>query len=113
MKKISPAIPMIKGVAVHVEQELGSLLRGQKHSSPCKAQDIKLLMRAYKESQLHQYKKGRKICETEKANDYVMQGFVELQINDTIAKWVESCSYTRSTSKKRRNINGSSTAEVN
>ena len=47
LKKLHPAIHIIRAVTEHVEREFGTKARGQSHNVPPKEKDVQLLQNSY------------------------------------------------------------------
>jgi hypothetical protein len=97
LKKLHPAIHVIRAVASHLEQEFLTLTRGKKHTTPKKELDIKTLQESYRKACIHNYKPGRKIAgKRDRAKDITTLGALALMSGATITRWVDSRSFTRS-----------------
>lgn len=92
---MSPAIPTLRELQHHIEQEIGSVSRGARHSVPEKDLDVARLADQYTKSKLHTYKEGRQIKGREKnqAIDYIMKGSLDLEAHGTINSWWQNHSY--------------------
>jgi hypothetical protein len=56
LKKIHPAVQIIRAVSMHMEEEFKTWTRGKKHTSPQKAMDIQRLQKSIAE--VHMYEPG-------------------------------------------------------
>ncbi|KAF6752011.1 hypothetical protein DFP72DRAFT_1070712 [Ephemerocybe angulata] len=98
LKKLHPAIHIIRRVTTYIENEFKTIVRGAKHTVPKAELDIKKLQSVYHETGFHSYAKGRKITvETDRAEDYVTEGVMKLNQGKVLEKWREGRSYERST----------------
>jgi hypothetical protein len=101
LKKLHPAIHVIRAVASHLEQEFLTLTRGKKHTTPKKELDIKTLQESYHKACIHNYKPGRKIAgKQDHAKDITTLGASALMSGATITRWVDSHSFPRSTTQE-------------
>jgi hypothetical protein len=58
LKKLHPAIHVIRAVTLHIEEEFGTHTRGKKHTVPKKELDIQKLQESYRSSGYHKYRRG-------------------------------------------------------
>lgn len=97
LKKLHPAINVIRAVADHIEKEFGTYTRGKKHSVPKKAQDVQKLHDSYKASTYHTFTRSRKIKKKgDKAEDYTLKGMLKLHKGKVLKKWVKLRGFERS-----------------
>ncbi|KAF6746516.1 hypothetical protein DFP72DRAFT_823129 [Ephemerocybe angulata] len=97
LKRLHPAIHVIRKVTEYIEKEFGTLVRGSKHTIPKAELDIEKLRGAYHETGLHSYKAGRRIkVEAERAEDYMTEGAIKLNQGKGSAKWNEGRNFERS-----------------
>ncbi|KAJ7591737.1 hypothetical protein C8J56DRAFT_1046070 [Mycena floridula] len=61
LRKLHPAIPVIKALSVFIEKVFGSLSRGKKHTTPQKDIDVKKLRENFQASTFHKFTPGRLI----------------------------------------------------
>ncbi|KAK7007604.1 hypothetical protein R3P38DRAFT_2644943 [Favolaschia claudopus] len=104
LKKLHPAIHVIRAVNKHMESEFKTQIRGKKHTVPKKEQDIRELQQWYRASDVHKYKPGRKIPTALKKNpdlpkDVLSWGGIALQTGKTSQRWIEARSVDRATSE--------------
>ncbi|KAJ7700589.1 hypothetical protein B0H14DRAFT_3904294 [Mycena olivaceomarginata] len=59
LKKLHPAIHVIRAVNSHMEFEFNTRIRGRKHTVPKKEEDIRELQKWYRASMVHVFKPGR------------------------------------------------------
>lgn len=85
--KISAAIPSLRRLKDHFENEWNTYLRYQKHAHPDYEADIERLGRAYTVAKLHHKVKGRKLGENRKDADYVQDGAKAISTGKPIMKW--------------------------
>ncbi|KAJ7574764.1 hypothetical protein C8J56DRAFT_1007882 [Mycena floridula] len=80
LRKLHPAIPVIKRLAVYMEQQFGTLTRGKRHTIPKKEGDVRKLRSTFVNSSYHTYTPGRKLDRESKAPDNILKG-------SSLAKW--------------------------
>ncbi|KAJ6499887.1 hypothetical protein DFH09DRAFT_945039 [Mycena vulgaris] len=99
MGKISPAIPALRKVQRHMEQQFKTNTRGARHGVPDKEKDIAILTGHYSnpKNALHTFESGRKLGKTERAHDFVTEGANNLERLKTIDAWFERRSHARAT----------------
>lgn len=98
LKKVSPAIPTLRKVQRHMEDQFKTCVRGAYHGIPDKEKDVATLAAQYTKSQLHTYKCGRKIkVASDRAMDVITTGAVSLEKSDTVSDWFTRRSHPRST----------------
>jgi hypothetical protein len=98
LKKLHPAIHVIRAVSIHVENEFGTVARGQRHTTPKKELDISKLQQSYRASGYHTFEEGRTIrSKSNHTMDYINKGCEKLLKGKVLAKWVQSRSYKRGT----------------
>ncbi|TEB29725.1 hypothetical protein FA13DRAFT_1580641, partial [Coprinellus micaceus] len=59
LRKLHPAIPIIRVVINFIEHQFGTIVRGKKHSVPSKEKDIAKLRASFSSSKLHKQQPGR------------------------------------------------------
>ncbi|KAK6980827.1 hypothetical protein R3P38DRAFT_3334136 [Favolaschia claudopus] len=91
LKKLHPAIHVIRAVNKHMESEFKTRIRGSKHTVPKKEQDILELQQWYRASDVHKLKPGRKIPTALKNNPD--------KPKDTSQRWAEARSVDRATTE--------------
>ena len=99
LKKLHPAIPVIRALTLHIEEEFGTLTRGKRHTVPKKEHDIQKLQKSYRLSDYHNlYHRGREInSKQDQATDYTTKGSLKLQRGKLIQKWVGLQTFERAT----------------
>ena len=101
MQKVSPAIPTLRKVQRHMEQQFQTVARGARHGVPDKEADVATLAAQYAKSELHTYKPGRKIKGgSDKATDVITAGANNLERLQTINDWFARRSHERSTTEE-------------
>ncbi|KAK7035586.1 hypothetical protein R3P38DRAFT_2771214 [Favolaschia claudopus] len=99
LKKLHPAIHVIRAVNSHMESEFKTRIRGRKHTVPKKEQDVRELQQWYRASDVHRFKPGRKISNTGKSKDKPVdvpgKGGIAMQTGKTLQRWVEIRSVER------------------
>lgn len=100
LKKLHPAIHVIRAVTLHIEEEFGTLTRGKKHTVPKKELDIQKLQQSYQSSGYHKYCRGRQInSKKDRAVDYTTKGHLKLQRGKILRKWAEQRTFERATTE--------------
>ena len=94
IRKLHPAIPVIRALSVHMEQVFGTLTRGKKHTTPKKDVDVARLVAEFTSGQLHQHRRGRVVDEKEQIKDYYHEGMKSSV--KTIEGWHKDRQYYRS-----------------
>ncbi|KAJ6448999.1 hypothetical protein C8R45DRAFT_849982 [Mycena sanguinolenta] len=100
LKKLHPAIHVIRTVSAHMETEFQTRVRGWKHTVPKKEADVQGLQKWYRASNTHQFKAGRKLqanSDLDRPTDVVTAGFVGLQMSETLSNWVQQRTIERAT----------------
>jgi hypothetical protein len=103
LKKLHPAIHLIRAVANHIEQEFGTYTRGKRHTIPSKDRDIKVkvLQESYHRAEYNKLSSGQKIGDKkDRAEDFMKNGFIKLHKGDLLAQWVDQWSFEHSTEQK-------------
>jgi hypothetical protein len=96
LKKLHPAIPVIRTLTLHMEEQFATLTRGKKHTAPKKDLDVEKLQKAYKSSGYHRYDRGRTIkLKKDMAPDYATKGCLKVQNGKMLQKWAELRSFER------------------
>lgn len=79
LNKVLPAIPTLRAVQRHMEEQFGSLSRGAHHGQPDKEADVMKLTTAYVASNLHGFEAGRRIKNSkDKSPDVMTNGAADL-----------------------------------
>jgi hypothetical protein len=80
-----------------VEEEFGTVVRGMKHTTPKKDEDVRKLEKAYQE--VHNDRPGRPQMKSKDdcAKDLVTKGFLDLRKGSVLARWVDGRTYPRAT----------------
>ncbi|KAJ7619938.1 hypothetical protein DFH06DRAFT_69197 [Mycena polygramma] len=105
LKKLHPAIHVIRAVNAHMETEFKTRVRGSKHTVPKKEKDIQSLQKWYRSSHVHALKPGRIIAKVGKKQspdvprDVLAKGSDGIQQGTTMEHWVESRTVDRSSSQ--------------
>ena len=96
-RKLHPAIPIIRIVTEHMEEEFGTYKRGKSHTVPTREKDIQVLQKSYHQSQYHIYTRGRTIeKKDDKAKDFIEEGMGKLHSSKVLYKWRNQRSFKRS-----------------
>ncbi|KAJ7886060.1 hypothetical protein B0H13DRAFT_2235222 [Mycena leptocephala] len=88
IKKLHPAIHVIRAVNAHMETEFKTRVRGSKHTIPKKELDVQELQKWYRASNVHVLKPGRA--------DVLGKGSAGLQTGTTLEHWVDTRTIDRS-----------------
>lgn len=100
LKKLHPAIHVIRAVAAHVENEFGTYTRGNKHTVPKKDQDVTRLRESYSSSGYLHFENGRVISQKEdKAKDYLLIGALKINTGKVLHRWNHLRSFERATTE--------------
>ncbi|KAI5891102.1 uncharacterized protein SCHCODRAFT_02580387 [Schizophyllum commune H4-8] len=97
LKKMHPAIPVIRELSKHMEREFRTNTRGLKHTVPKKDQDVRTLQAVYEQADLHTHECGRTLKPGKKdtAKDFLSLGLDKLL--GVLERWVSGRLYTRRT----------------
>jgi hypothetical protein len=97
LKKLHPAIHVIRAVANHIEAEFKTLTRGKKHTVPKQDLDVQTLQSSYHASCIHNRVPGRK-SETERdhASDVTLRGVILLHKGKVLKRWTDNRAFARS-----------------
>lgn len=87
MRQRGPAIPTLRTLGAHMEDEFPSISRRVKHSVPAKDRDVKLLRQHYETSAVYAVRK-RKVESEDKIEDYLTKGFDE-SAKKLLPGWIE------------------------
>lgn len=98
LKKLHPAIPIIRNVINFVEEQFGTLARGKKHTVPSREKDIEKLQKSYATAKLHEVQEGRKIWSDKKdqAMDFISDGASKLCTTHLLSRWNDGRAFDRS-----------------
>ncbi|KAF8878326.1 hypothetical protein BD779DRAFT_1447822 [Infundibulicybe gibba] len=97
---ISPAIPILRTIQRHMEDEFKTLTRGAKHRTVSKEEDVKTLTQQYLANKLYVTEAGRKPKPSDdKIEDVITTGADNLERNDIIANWWKARCFPRSTTE--------------
>lgn len=125
LKKLHPAIHVIRALTLHIEEEFGTLTRGKSHTNPEREKDVERLQKSYTKSTFHRTKGGRKInSKADTYTDYATKGCTKLLQGKILKKWVQLRTFERATTESWGEIldddedeesagEGSSRADVN
>ncbi|KAJ6616588.1 hypothetical protein B0H10DRAFT_2390875 [Mycena sp. CBHHK59/15] len=96
MGKVSPAIPAMRKVQRHMEQQFKTTARGTRHGVPDKEKDVAKLTAHYMASKIHTTVPGRQL-KTQRAQDFVTDGAIALEHSKTIEAWFKRRTHARAT----------------
>ena len=100
LHKISPAIPILRGVQRHMESEFETLTRGACHGTPDEEADVARLTEQYMKSLIHVYTPGRQLWGGKnQVGDYVSEGAINLERLGTLDTWWSTHSFARATTE--------------
>jgi hypothetical protein len=99
LRKLHPAIPIIRVVINFIEHQFGTIVRGKKHSVPSKEKDIAKLRASFSSSKLHKQQPGRKIPGSgdDHAPDFATEGVEKVVLGNALANLNEGRAFERST----------------
>ncbi|KAK7040683.1 hypothetical protein VNI00_009589 [Paramarasmius palmivorus] len=95
LKKLHPAVPTIRAVTEHIEDQFETYTRGKRHTAPKKVKDIQRLVNSYKE--LHKLHEGRTLHKDDRAKDYLLTGADKVLYGGWLDKWHDNRFFVRST----------------
>ncbi|KAL1751433.1 hypothetical protein FB107DRAFT_222078, partial [Schizophyllum commune] len=95
LKRMHPAIPVIRELSKHMEEEFRTTSRGLKHTVPKKDADVKMLQDMYETAHIHEMTPGRVVRAQDAAPDFVKDGVATLP--STLKQWSENRDYERRT----------------
>jgi hypothetical protein len=96
MGKISPAIPSLRKVQRHMENEFRTTTRGARHGVPNKEDDVAKLTAHYAASKIHTWTPGREL-KSAKAQDFLSEGAIALERLKTVENWFKRRTHARAT----------------
>lgn len=101
LKKLHPAIPVIRVLCDHMEHQFGTLTRGKKHTVPKKETDVNLLRRLFSQEKANTYEKGRTIkAGDDKATDFFEKGLLQWMVGKVQETWHGNRNFVRSTAEE-------------
>jgi hypothetical protein len=101
LKKLHPAIHVIRALTLHIEEDFGTLSRGKNHTIPKKDLDVRRLQQSYKTSGYHRYHAGREInSKKDHAVDYATKGCLKLLRGKILRKWKDLRTFERTTAER-------------
>ncbi|KAL1681647.1 hypothetical protein EV122DRAFT_205192 [Schizophyllum commune] len=95
LKRMHPAVPVIRELSKHMEEEFETLTRGLKHTVPKKDADVRALQEMYERAHLHESQPGRVVKKDDKAQDFINEGVKTLPT--TLNGWHDGRNYKRRT----------------
>ncbi|KAK7015543.1 hypothetical protein VNI00_019077 [Paramarasmius palmivorus] len=98
LKMLHPAIPTIRSVADHIENQFETYTRGKRHTVPKKEADVRRLLEAYHGT--HTQERGRKIGKKDKGKDFLHHGVHELLYGKWLSDWHDGRYFVRATSEE-------------
>ncbi|KAL1699110.1 hypothetical protein EV121DRAFT_216903 [Schizophyllum commune] len=93
LKKLHPAVPVIRELSKHMEEEFETLTRGLRHTIPKRDADVKALQEMYETAHLHESHPGR--TARDKTDDFINDGL--RTIPTTLDGWSRNRNYKRRT----------------
>lgn len=85
--KISAAIPTLRKLKDHFEDEWNVYSRYERHTHPDYEDDIERLAQRYAEAKLHCGVQGRKVNDNAKSADYIQDGAKAIATGKPISRW--------------------------
>lgn len=96
LKKLRPAIHVIRALTSHMELEFGTLVRGKKQTIPKRDIDVPKLRKSF--HIYHQEERGRVVSSKEdRTDDYSNNGWTEYMKGKKRRRWVDGRTFVRST----------------
>ncbi|KAK7014537.1 hypothetical protein R3P38DRAFT_2544699, partial [Favolaschia claudopus] len=92
LKKLHPAIHVIRSVTSHMETEFKTRVRGWRHTILKREIDIQGLQKWYRASRTHKFVANRKMAaksDGDRPTEFVTKGFTALQTGKTLENWIE------------------------
>ncbi|KAJ7272232.1 hypothetical protein C8J57DRAFT_1435196 [Mycena rebaudengoi] len=100
LKKLHPAIHVIKLVGKYMESEFGTANRGNKHTPPKKELDVTEMQKWQRDSKSNKTIQARKAgSKRDKIKNYIGNGQNNLQTSNRMQRWAENRSYPRATTE--------------
>ncbi|KAJ7782371.1 hypothetical protein DFH07DRAFT_864871 [Mycena maculata] len=105
LKKLHPAIHVIRAVNSHMETEFKTRVRGSKHTVPKKELDIQELQKWYSSLEVHKLTPGRVLKKSTKKQssdvpkDVLAKGSAGIQTGESMANWIETRTIERATTQ--------------
>lgn len=98
LKKLHPAIHVIRALTLHLEEEFGTLAQGKSHTKPQSDADVGKVQNSYHNLGYHNDKEGRVITnKKDRAGDYSMDGVKKYNSGKVMTNWTESRGLEHST----------------
>ncbi|KAJ6459043.1 hypothetical protein C8R45DRAFT_1183127 [Mycena sanguinolenta] len=105
IRKLHPAIHVIRAVNGHIETQFKTRVRGSKHTIPKKELDIQELQKWYRASDVHVLepgrvvKRGAKKTSPDVPKDVIAKGATTIQLGKALPNWIETRSIHRATTE--------------
>ncbi|KAJ7272390.1 hypothetical protein C8J57DRAFT_1599607 [Mycena rebaudengoi] len=100
LKKLHPAIHVIKSVATYMESEFNTASRGKKHKVPKKELDLTGMQKWLGDSKATKTIRARKMgSKVDQPKNYPGMGQLNLQLKTRMQRWVENRNFPRATSE--------------
>ncbi|KAJ3546980.1 hypothetical protein NMY22_g1840 [Coprinellus aureogranulatus] len=98
LRKLHPAIPVIRNIIDFTENEFGTLARGKKHTVPSREKDIETLQKTYATAQLHEIRPGRHNWSDKRDNarDFIDAGAHKVSMTQLLSRWNAGRAFERS-----------------
>ena len=98
IKRISPAIPILRNVKDHFETEINHFRRGKSHSTVDAGGDIERLQAMYARDKIH-VKNPKRRTECDSVEDYIGKGSSPDVLGRVIRNWRNKRVVTRATTE--------------
>ncbi|KAJ7199391.1 hypothetical protein GGX14DRAFT_572773 [Mycena pura] len=105
IKKLHPAVHVIREVNNHMEYEFKTKVRGHKHTIPKKELDLQELQKWYRASDVHTFKAGRKIRKgpdsktPDVPKDIPSKGAITMQTGEMLTRWRDTRTVDRASTQ--------------
>jgi hypothetical protein len=102
LKKLHPAIHVIRAVNAHMESEFKTRVRGVFHTTPKWELDVIEMQKWYRASDATAYEASRKIASKSKLDhpkDIDSRGAILIQTGTVLERWVENRTIERATTQ--------------
>lgn len=96
IKKLHPAIHVIRALTIHMEEEFGTLAQGKNHTIPKEELDITRQRKSVKSTGHNKTKQGRTITSKRDCyTDYSAKGSDKVQKGAYMKKWADQRAFPR------------------
>ncbi|KAJ7278639.1 hypothetical protein C8J57DRAFT_1502482 [Mycena rebaudengoi] len=100
LKKLHPAIHIIKLVATYMESEFNTAIRGKKHKPPKREPDVQEMQKWQRDSKANKTVHWRKVGDKkDKVKNYIGNGQANLQLKNRMERWADNRRHPRATTE--------------